>query len=208
MSNLHIRYRTAVERPRTGPAGRLLRFLADHPVRAGLLCGGLVVAIAVVRASGGVANEPLFALVLSLIVVVTWTVLFYFMRPFFRQQTRVRVDVSREIVMTDDELMWKEDGQVRRVVPAPRVEAFSNPVPEAMLESPSQRDLPWPVWLVFTGGDEQIVVETRITAREASGYPPVDPDVLTRTDETIPVQIASPLLMLVRRRREPSDEPA
>ncbi|MBA2661646.1 MAG: hypothetical protein H0U74_05085 [Bradymonadaceae bacterium] len=198
MSDVHISYRTIVQKPRTGPAGALLRQLSEHPLRMGLAGGAAVVAFAALRAHQGVVNEPVMALVFSLIVITTWTVLFYFMRPFFKLQTHYRQEVVREIVLSDDEFLWREDGQVVRALSKPRVSIFANSVPAEILSTGSKKDTPWPVWLVIAGEEGNFVVQTKVTAREASGFEPVEPALVAVTDEELPVNVASPLLMIAR----------
>ncbi|MFU8805128.1 MAG: hypothetical protein ACNA8W_15040 [Bradymonadaceae bacterium] len=198
MDDVHIKYRTVTRKDRTGPVGRLLSMVAEHPIRTGIIGGLVVVLIAGVRAQEGVLNAPILAIALSVIVIFTWTILFYFMRTFFRQQTYFDVEVVREILIQGENFLWQEHGRVLRALSEPRVDLFTNPVPEEMIAGKKKKDLPWPVWLVISGKEGRFIVETKVTAKEAAEYGQVDADVTAEVDEKLPVQVASPLLMLVR----------
>jgi hypothetical protein len=197
MEDITIIYRTISRKTRTGPVGRLLALISERPIVTGLVCGVAVVIIAALRAREGVRGEPLMAVMLSVIVIFTWTLLFYFMRSFFRQQTYFDVEVIREIQLKDDAFVWLEHDRVQRAFSNPKVEIFTNPVPEEMIEG-KKKDLPWPVWLVISGDEGRFVVETKVTAKEAAGYEAAPAAVMDGVDERLPVQVASPLLMLVR----------
>lgn len=198
MDEVKITYRTISRKTRTGPVGRLLALISERPIVTGLVCGLSVVIIAALRAYEGVLGEPLMALVLSVIVIFTWTLLFYFMRPFFKQQTYFDVEVIREIQLKEDAFVWLEHDRVQRAFSNPKVEIFTNPVPEEMIEGKKKKDLPWPVWLVISGEDGRFIVETKVTAKEAAEYAAAPAEITDGVDERLPVQVASPLLMVVR----------
>jgi hypothetical protein len=197
MSETRVSYKTVVEKPRTGWAGRLLGWIARHPLWTGLIGGGLAVAIAMARAFEGVRTAPLDAAIISAVVIVVWVVLFYFLRGFFARQTVRRVEVRRDLVADEDRLCWLEDDRELRRIDQPAYTLYSTDVPEEMAEE-RHRDKPWPVWLVVTGGDEQLVIETKITAGEAANYDEVDDGIVEQADEVLPTALASPLLNLGR----------
>jgi hypothetical protein len=198
MTDTDITYRTITRKNRTGPVGRLLTIVADHPMRTGILCGLAVVLIAALRASDGVTQEPFFALILSAVVIFTWTALFSLMGPFFRLQTYFDVEVTRQIQLHEGNFVWLEQGQVIKALSNPTFRLYTNPLPSEMTGGAKKLDLPWPVWLVLESDEGRFVIETKITAGEAAQYDAVPDQVASGVDEQLPVQVASPLLMLAR----------
>lgn len=201
MPDMHIAYRTIVSKPRTGPAGKLFLLLSKYPVVSGTTCGLIVVAIAAMQAFDGVSNAPSTALALSAIVVMTWATLFYFMRTFFKQQTHYNVEVVRQILWENGIFKWIEGERTLKTLQNPNVSVVADSVPAPMLESEGKEDFPWPVWLVIESEDksERLVIETKVTAREASQFAPATEELMIQSEEKLPVNIASPLLMLARQ---------
>ncbi len=198
---IEIAYRTTVEIRRTGPVGRALRWLGDHPVWGGLFCGLAVVAIAAIRRPEGVAAEPMTAGIISALVVVTWMILFYLMRGFFSAQSFAAQTVLREIAIDDQCARWLQDKEPLREVESPTVELLTNPVPQGIGEEKkgSSKDATaWPIWIAIQSSDEQsdarIVFETRDAARRARDYGEVPRDIIDDTDERLPRAIAAPIL--------------
>ncbi|QDG52620.1 hypothetical protein FIV42_18315 [Persicimonas caeni] len=198
MTEVRIAYTTVLEEPRTGWLGEALRWMGKHPILAGLVGGLAAVLFAVARAFEGVRSAPFDALIISAIVVIVWMVLFYFLRGFFTRQALRTVEVRRDIEVTDEGFRWLQDDEELVKIEEPRFELFSTPVPDEKLDE-RKRDQPWPVWLVVSGRDGRFVLESKITAGEASEYPKVDDEVLEATDEALPTGLASSLLSCAGR---------
>ncbi|TXD35426.1 hypothetical protein FRC98_16560 [Lujinxingia vulgaris] len=195
---LDLVYHVAVERPREGVLGAVLAFAGRHPVVAGLACGVLVVLIAAARAYRGVANEPVAAMWLSLSVIATWTVLFVVMRNFFTAQSMRVVSVARRIQWDGDALIWSEQGKERLRLTRPTARIVTTELPP---ESDTRRTIPWPVWLVLSDADDaqkQLILESKIDASQLRGAPRATPELLSKTDETLPTLVISPLLARAR----------
>lgn len=195
---LDLVYHVAVERPREGVLGAVLAFAGRHPVVAGLACGVLVVLIAAARAYRGVANEPVAAMWLSLSVIATWTVLFVVMRNFFTAQSMRVVSVARRIQWDGDALIWSEQGKERLRLTRPTARIVTTELPP---ESDTRRTIPWPVWLVLSDADDaqkRLILESKIDASQLRGAPRATPELLSKTDETLPTLVISPLLARAR----------
>ncbi len=199
MADVEVSYQTITEEPRTGPVGRLLRWIGAHPLIAGLIGGTAAVLIAMARAFEGVQSAPADALIISAVVILAWVVLFYFLRGFFEQQAMRTVDVRRDLQAEDGVFRWLENGEEVRVIADPEYRLYTTPVPEHMLDD-RNADQPWPVWLVISSADEKFVLETKITAGEANAYDEVDSEVIEQVDETLPTGLASPLLSCAERK--------
>ncbi len=201
---IDIAYRTSVEKPRPGALGSSLRWIADHPLAAGALCGLAVVLIAAAMRPAGVAAEPLIAAALSAMVILVWTVLFFLMRSFFDAQSRIAHPVQRRILIDDDHrASWLEDDEPRRRFDDATISLLTNPVPDAMGKSEGPRRkkaTAWPVWIVIHPQDQppedkpHLVFETRDSATRARAYGAVPSPVIEATDERLPRAIAAPLL--------------
>lgn len=192
-------YRRGVLRPRADLYGRITGWLGAHPFLGGLIGGLTVVGIAAASAWEGVTTVPSVAAILSAIVILTWVVLFYFLRSFFAGQA-VREAYERYVFSYDEEgaLLWERDGEEVARVRAPRFEIYAEPGMEAA--NPGQRD-PWTVWLKVAGeNDDQMIVETRVTAGEAGAYSAADEAMMEGTDEELPIGVASALLQEADRR--------
>ncbi len=201
-NDIHIKYQTVIQEPRTGFYGSLTRTIAKHPLLSGAAAGLLVVAYAAIRSTKGVLNEPTIAAILGLIVIAVWTTLFFVMRSFFERQSFQTTDLDREIILTDTEFIWKQSGQTLQIIHQPTIKILADTVPPALLTDRMGRDTPTPVWLIIHGDDGEFVLKTRITAQEASRYPTVA-DALTLTvAEELSVNFASPLLMIVREQND------
>ncbi len=201
--DIHITYPATIQQPHAGLYGKLLQNIAAHPILAGALAGLLVVAFAALRSSQGVLNEPAIAATLGTLVIVVWTVLFFLMRPFFQRQSFKTVEVTREIILTDDLFTRKESNHTLQTIPQPTLQLFTQPVPPTQLADRMGRDTPTPVWIVIQGPNdhEKFVLKTRITASEASQYPTADTALTqTKPHEELPINFASPLLMVIRKR--------
>lgn len=158
------------------------------------LAGGLgAVIVAMARAFEGVRKAPVDALTISAIVVIVWMVLFYFLRGFFQRQALRSVELRRDIEVSDAMFRWLQEGDELMSLEEPSFALYSTPVPDEM-QSERKRDQPWPVWLVVSGIGGRFVLESKITAGEASAYPKVDEEVIEATDEALPTGLASSLL--------------
>ncbi len=197
-SAIEISYRTTIDVRREGFVGNLLRWLADHPIWGGLICGVAVVGIAAARQPGGVAAEPVTAGVISLAVIIVWMVLFFLMRGFFEAQSFAARKVLRQIKIDDDEAVWVQDDKPTRRVDTPRLRILTNPVPETIRDQEDTTKTAWPVWIVIDNPDDtdsdRLVFETREPAKRARSYTTVSSDVIENTDERLPRAIASPIL--------------
>lgn len=202
---IEFAYRTTVEERRTGRVGRFLAWLGEHPILGGLGCGLIVVAIAGLRAPQGVAAEPMTAAIISILVIGTWTVLFYLMRRFFDDQSYTQRSVLRQLIVTDEVAQWLQDKKPLVEIPNPRRRILTNPVPEGMgLEEEDSKKDPtaWPVWIVLESrdkdggesGEERLVFETRDSARRARDYDAVTPEIMDATNERLPRALTAPLL--------------
>jgi hypothetical protein len=172
--------------------------MGNHPVLAGLFGGASAVGIAMAWAFEGVRAAPIDAAIISAIVVVVWMVLFYFLRSFFARQAIRQIEVRRDLEASTQEFCWRQDGDVLEKVESPAFTLYSTPVPEHMLDE-RNIDQPWPVWLVVSGEGGRFVLETKITAGEASAYEAVDDAVVAATDEVLPTGLASTLLSCANR---------
>ena len=198
---IEISYRTTIEVAREGGAGRGLRWLGDHPVIGGLICGLAVVAIAALRRPEGVAAEPMAAGIISALVVVTWMVLFYLMRRFFKAQSYTPKTVLRQIIVSDQEATWLQDEETLCRIEEPRVRILTTPIPEGIGDEEvgsRKKATAWPVWIAIDSpSDEEsnrIVFETRDAARRARSYDEITNDIIDDTDERLPRAIAAPIL--------------
>jgi hypothetical protein len=198
MSDVQISYKTVVKKPRTGWAGNMLRWIGDHPLLAGLIGGLAAVGIAMARSFEGVRTAPVDAAIISTIVVVVWVVLFYFLRSFFARQAIAQVEVRRDLEASSEQFCWRQDDEVLAEIASPIFALFSTSVPEHMLEERNV-DQPWPVWLVVSGEGGRFVLETKITAGEASEYAEVADEEVAATDEVLPTGLASTLLSCANR---------
>ena len=197
---VEIAYRTTIEVPRTGPVGRFLRWLGEHPLRGGLISGIVVVAIAMLARPAGVAAEPVTAAILSAIVVATWMVLFFLMRGFFKAQSFMPLKVLQQIIVDEDKAQWLRQGEPLREIDNPVLRLTTNPVPEGIGEHDKgsmRKATAWPVWIVIEDGEDpsqRLVFETRDAARRARDYEEVTDDIIDGVDERLPRAIAAPLL--------------
>ncbi len=196
--DIEIAYRTTVEVPRTGPVGRSLRWIGEHPVVGGLLSGAVVVAIAVLSRPGGVANEPVTAAILSAIVIATWMVLFFLMRGFFKAQSFAAVKVLRQILVDGECARWLQQKEPLKEIDNPRLRITTNPVPEGIGDG-SRPGSPtaWPIWIVIENKEEpeqRLIFETRDDAARARDYDEVTDQIIEGVDERLPRAIAAPLL--------------
>ncbi len=201
---IDIAYRTAVDHPRPGPLGSLLRWIADHPIAAGALSGLGVVIIASVMRPAGVAAEPLIAAALSAMVIIVWTVLFFLMRSFFDAQSRIQQPVKRHIqIDADRRATWLQDDEPLKTFDDATVSLLTNPVPDAIgqRDGPRRRDATaWPIWIVIhpkgqdPSDEPHLVFETRDSAARSRDYDPVTSSIIDATDERLPRAIAAPLI--------------
>jgi alpha-beta hydrolase superfamily lysophospholipase len=171
----------------------MLGWVGNHPLLAGLIGGVSAVGIAMARAFEGVEAAPVDAAIISAIVVVVWMVLFYFLRSFFARQAIAQVEVRRDVEASSQRVSWLQDGEVLKQVESPTFALYSTSVPEHMLVE-RKVDQPWPVWLVISSEEERLVLETKITAGEASKYAEVADEEVAATDEILPTGLASELL--------------
>lgn len=202
-SPVEITYRTTIEIPREGKMGKLLRSLGDHPILGGLICGVLVVLIAAVRRPEGVAAEPLTASIISGLVIVTWMVLFFLMRRFFKDQSFSAKTVTRKLVVDEQSARWLQDGEPMRQLDAPQIRLLTNPVPEGIGEAEKgsrKKATAWPIWIAIENAtdDERLVFETRDAARRARDYGEVSNAIIDATEERLPRAIAAPILHRLR----------
>ena len=193
-----IHYRTERTEPRPGRLGDLFRLLVRRPLVVGIVGGILAVGVAALKAPNAFSAAPGAAAVLSAAVIVVWIALIWTMRPFFRSQTTVTRAVIRVISYDGRAFTWIEGERVLTAVEAPSFRLTTRPVPPEIVDDERARDQPWPVWLVVQSDDGRFVLETKVTAEEASAYPEAAPDVEAGADEKLPTHVASPLLVLGR----------
>lgn len=196
---VEIAYRTTIEVPRSGRIGGALRWLGEHPVWGGFLCGLGVVFIAALRRPQGIAAEPMVAAIISALVVITWMILFYLMRRFFTAQSFASETVLREIYIDEKQAQWLQNKEPLRQIDAPRIEILTTPVPQGIGETDqgrSKKATPWPIWIAISDdtGDQRLIFETRDSARRARDYAGVSNDIIDDTDERLPRAIAAPIL--------------
>lgn len=195
---IEISYRTTIEVPREGFIGNLLRWLGDHPIWGGLICGVIVVVVAAIRQPGGVSAAPTTAALISLAVIIVWMVLFFLMRRFFEAQSFATENVLRKLTIDDEQAAWLQDDEPTRQIDNPRLRILTNPVPEALSGQSDTKKTAWPVWIVIDNADDdsddRLVFETREPARRAREYDTVSNDIIEQTDERLPRAIASSIL--------------
>ncbi len=210
MPDIHIKYTTSIEEPRPGIYGTITRFMGKHPLLSGFVAGLAVVLYAALSSAKGVLNEPEIATILGLIVIFVWTTLFFVMRAFFKRQSFQTTPLNREIILTDTEFTWKESGQILKTIHKPTLSILAEPVPPALLTTRTGRDTPTLVWLFIhdptqpeTDTNTQFTLQTRITAQEAATYPTTEGAITRPNDEELPINFASPLLMIIRQENQP-----
>jgi hypothetical protein len=190
---IEIAYRTLVERERASALGRAASVVATRPALMGGLGGVFIVAAAAAARPAGVANAPEIAATLSAIVVATWATLIWVTRGFFEGLTRERVEVVRELILTDDHFEWATLGDGLVEIASPTLAVHAAPGAQ---DAPGER--PWPVWLIVSGvasGEKpRWVLESKLMAREARALPEADPRLFEARDEVLPTHVASPLL--------------
>ncbi len=198
MSDVQVSYKTVVEKPRTGWLGKSLRWMGNHPILAGFVGGTGAVLVAMARAFEGVRAAPMDALIISAIVVIVWIVLFYFLRGFFSRQAIRIAEVRRDIEVSPEQFRWLQDDEELQRIGAPSFSLKTTALPEEM-RSERKADQPWPVWLIVQGEGGRFVLESKITAKEASAYEEIDEATIEATDEALPTGLASPLLSCAER---------
>lgn len=177
--------------------GRVMRWVGTRPLSAGLAGGLAVVLVASLAAPSGIAAAPVQAGILSLMVVTIWAVLFYFMRDFFLRQSRREIEETYEFAAEPDSFRFSKEGEPEIALEAPkyelRVPPDGNPPAEQRPDAPAR------IWLVVTSrdGEGRFVLETKITAEEASNYPVAEDG--GEADERLPIHLASGLLQLAER---------
>lgn len=196
-STVTVAYQTTVEIKRSGPVGRLLGWLGEHPLKGGLTAGIAVVAFAALRASEGVRSEPLIAAGLSLVVIVTWILLFFLMRNFFQEQSHAHLPVLRKIELSKEHARWTENEKTRKEIPNPRIRILSTEVPSGREgREKNGKPTPWPVWLVIDDkeGDMRLIFETRDSADKASKLEKITAEEINVADERLPRAVLLPIL--------------
>ncbi len=194
---IDIIYRTLTTRERLGPYGWFARQVAAHPIRTGFLGGLTAIAIALIRGWEGARTMPEAAFILCLLVLVVWTVLFFFMRSFFESQTQERLEVVRRIQLDPDNgFVWSQGSTILCEESKPLWRLCRAPEEQ---NTPDNDEKPWLVWLVMTSEDDPaarldkkviFTLETKLMWKEARGYPIEH----HTSDEKLPTHVASPLL--------------
>ena len=200
-----LQYRTTTRVERVGPWGALSRWVARHPMRAGLLCGLAAIAVAALRAPAGVAKEPALAAILAGLVLAVWVVLMRAMRGFFASQTTEALEVVRVLELSAQELRWGQLGRSPLTLHKPRFALYAlEAVPDGQERAAASRA--WPALIVATDDQGQrFALETRVTAQEAQALPPC-PEVIP-ADELLPAHVASALLERARGQAPSPEEP-
>ncbi len=186
---IEMAYRTQIERERASVLGRFAATVAARPALLGGSSGVVIVLGAAAMRPNGVANAPEIAAVLGAIVVATWATLIWVTRGFFEDLTRERVEVVRELILSDDHFEWATLGGTSLELATPRLAVHAAPGAQ---DAPGER--PWPVWLIVSGEEERWILESKLMAREARGLPEADPRLFEARDEVLPTHVASPLL--------------
>ena len=212
-----VSYVTSEEVPKDTPFGRACRGIGDKPLTAGLIGGLAVVSLAGILKPGGVANAPWVAAQLAAIVVFVWVVLIYMIRGFFRELGMTETHRMYEITRfgpanSPSALTWTRNNEVLKLVEAPKTQVFHEPGLEVVDTSKVSGDevddfmegrdhkeaanadtvepnQPATVWIVAEGSDDQqLVIQTRVTADEAKNYAEADA-VPASVDEELPIHV-------------------
>ena len=173
--------------------GDLAAWIGAHPIWGGVIGGLCVVVIAVAVVPGAVASAPLEVAVLSAMVVAVWTVLFYLMRDFFGRMGEAEIEEAYRFQVDEEGFEWRRGDQVLVEMTEPSWELYA----VRAVDEEEKRDAAVSVYLVVRGDGEEFVLETKVTAEEASGYPVWEGE--AEPDETLPVHLASSLLQKGRR---------
>ena len=171
--------------------GRVARWLGKHPVLGGIVGGSCVVVFAALYVPGALRSAPKEAAILSSIVVVVWAVLFYFMRGFFERMGQRETGETFRFEIDDEAFRWERDGEAVAEVAEPSYRLVRPPG-----SGEAEGHGAAIVWLVVEGGGERFVLETKVTAEEASGYPEAEGG---EADESLPIHLASSLLQRAER---------
>lgn len=197
-----ISYRTETTEPRRGLLGDGLRFVSRKPLLSGLVIGISANVLALIRAPGVVESAPVEAAVLGLGVLLVITGLFSRMGPFFALLAVVRFDVVRALTYDGHLLQWMEGETVRVAIQNPKFGLFATPPPPEVLEDARARSQPWDVNFVAWDEDREalLTIETKLSAEEAAGLRPADPEFSESPDETLPPHVLAPLLLIARNK--------
>jgi len=194
MTHTEFAYKKVVERPRTTWLARAFVWVGNHALLSGFLGGICVVLFAMGSAIEGVKKAPTEALIISALVVGVWTVLIGFMGKFFARQGVAQLELHRAILAGDDLFRWREGAEVLVEIDAPTYTIRAATPPE---KSPDARDAT--VFLTVTGAGGRFVLETKISADEARQYQQISPQELGQVDETLPIALASRVLLYGER---------
>jgi hypothetical protein len=208
---------TSEEVPKDTPFGRVCRGIGEKPLTAGLIGGLAVVSLAAILKPGGVANAPWVAAQLAAIVIFVWVVLIYMIRGFFQELGMEETHRMYEITRFGPEdapsaITWTRNNEVLKLLEDPATRLFHEPGLEVVdtskvsgdevddfMEGRTQESSGGPdtkepndratVWIVTFGADDQeLVVQTRVTAGEAVNYDEAD-RVPASVDEELPIHV-------------------
>lgn len=155
----------------------------------------MVNAIALAKAPGVVQSAPAEAFFLGMAVMTAWVVLFRMMQPFFATLSVMEIGVVRALAYDHATFRAYEAERVVCELASPRFRlVVSEAVPGSMLDE-GRADQAWPAYLVIESDDGRFVLETRLSAREASGYEVEE----LKADDVVPTPLISSLLELGRQ---------
>jgi len=175
--------------------GRVMRWIGEHAISTGMLGGLAVVGVAAASAPGGIAAAPLEAGLLSLMVVLAWTALFYLMRDFFARQSFQEVDDRYHLQADAERFELTKNDTTVVAFDAPSYEIY---LPPGVSPSDDRPQNATEVWLAVRGEENVYIIETKVTAEEAGQYP--RPEGLgEEANDELPIHLSSGLLQLAER---------
>lgn len=193
-SPILITYRTQKVVPRDGLFGFLARSAQRRPILVGFVGGALVNVVALLKAPGVIESAPAEAFFLGMAVMTAWVVLFRMMQPFFSTLAVMEIGVVRALAYDHETFRAYEAERVVCELKHPRFRlVVAEAVPASMLDV-GRSDQAWPGFLVVENDDGRFVIETRLSAHEASGYGVEE----WKVDDNLPTPVISSLLELAR----------
>ena len=144
-------------------------------------------------------------------VCVLWIALLFVSKSALHSLGSRKVRVNRYIDFEPGNYFeWVQGSEKLGRIENPKIKLFAKTVPEAVLKS-GNGDRSWPIWIVVYNGtfsQERIpslsskylfIVETEVTASEASNYPEVPHSVVRETSEPFSPEKALNLLRFADR---------
>lgn len=196
-------YKTLKVVPRDGLLGFVAKHISANPILAGFVGGMLVALIAFARSPKVLQTAPAEAVFLGLAVVTAWVVLFRMMQPFFASLTVAEVAVVRAIAFDGDVFRAYEGETIMRELVSPRFRLVVAEAPPAEMIDKRRANQAWRAYLVVENDEANYVVETRLTASEASSLPVAS----VKADELLPTPVLSVFLEMARHGAPALDDP-